>query len=76
MRHFRPTLNQIEKCTKKPSGIEPSNLKRSVLGSRFKGYKMLISITIYAIVGIGLFHPLVETWNSTRLILNTIIEAG
>jgi hypothetical protein len=34
--------------------------KRSVQGSRFKGNKMLISITLYAVVWTGLIHPLGE----------------
>jgi len=29
-------------------------------------HKMLISVTLYSMVWIGRFHPLGETWNSTR----------
>ena len=43
-----------------------------VIGSGFKGYNMLISITLGPIVWIGLFHPLGETWNWTRLTRKTI----
>jgi hypothetical protein len=35
---------------------------------------MLISMTLNSIVWIGLFHPLGETWNSTRLTRNTIFR--
>jgi hypothetical protein len=31
------------------------------LGQGFKGYKMLISIVLYSMVWVGLFHPLAET---------------
>ena len=44
------------------------------LGQGFKVYKMLISVTLYSIVWIGLFHPLGEIWNSTRLMRNTIVK--
>jgi hypothetical protein len=49
-------------------------LKWSVPGSGFKGYKMLISETLYSIVWIGPFHPLDETWNSTRITRNAIVR--
>jgi hypothetical protein len=35
---------------------------------------MLISVTLYSIVWISLFHPLGETWNSTRLMRSTIVR--
>ena len=38
----------------------------------FKGYKTLISVTLYTIVWIDLFHTFGEKWNSTRLTRNTI----
>jgi hypothetical protein len=44
------------------------------LGQGFKGYKMLISVTLCSIVWIGLFHPLGETWNSILLTRNTIVR--
>jgi hypothetical protein len=53
-------------------GIAPkvTNIK----SSRFKGYKMLIPVTSYSIVWFGFFHPLGETWNSTRLTRNAIVR--
>ena len=44
------------------------------LGQGFKGYKMLISVDLYPIVWFGLFHPLGETGNSTRLTRNTMVR--
>jgi hypothetical protein len=35
---------------------------------------MLISINLYSMVWIGLFHPLGEAWHSTRLTRNTIVR--
>jgi hypothetical protein len=41
---------------------------------------MLISVTLYAIVWMGRFHPLGETWNSTQLTRNAhrpgVLEAA
>jgi len=42
-------------------GFLSENLDRSGLGQGFKGYKMLISITLHSTVWIGDFHPLGET---------------
>ena len=44
------------------------------LGQGFKGYNILISVTLYSIVWIGRFNLLGETWNSTQLTRNTIIR--
>ena len=47
-------------------GFPSPHLDKLGLCQGFKGYKMLIPVTLYSIAWIGLFHPLGETWNSTR----------
>ena len=42
----------------------------------FKGYKMLISGTLYAIVWTGCFDPFGETWNSMHLFIICISETN
>jgi hypothetical protein len=42
-------------------GFPSPDLGMSGLGQGFKGYKMLISVTLHSTVRIGLFHPLGET---------------
>jgi len=44
------------------------------LDQGFKVCKILKSLILYSIIWIGLFHPLGETWNSTRLMRNTIVR--
>ena len=50
-----------------------------MIGSKFrvqgsKVFKIMISIILYSIVWIGLFHPLGETWNSARLMRNSVVR--
>jgi hypothetical protein len=42
-------------------GFPSPDLEMPGLGQGFKGYKMLISITLHSTVWIGHFHPLGET---------------
>jgi hypothetical protein len=49
-------------------------MKFHTRGSGFKGYKMLISVTLHLIVWVGLFKPLGETGNSTRLTPNSMVR--
>ena len=52
-------------------GVPSPNLDMPGLGQGFKGYKILISVTLYPIVWTRLFHPFGETWNLTQLSRNT-----
>jgi len=47
-----------------------------LIGSGFKVYKKLISETLYAIVWIGHFNPLGDTWNSAELTQNSKLETS
>ena len=55
-------------------GFSSAHRDRPGLGQGLKGRNILISLILYSIVWIGLFHPLGETWNSTRLMRNTIVR--
>jgi hypothetical protein len=51
-------------------GFSSAHPDRPSLGQGFKGYKMMISPNLYSMVWMGRFHPLGETWDSTRLTRN------
>ena len=44
------------------------------LGQGFKGFGVLILVTLFSIVWVGLFHPMGETLNSSRLTRITIVK--